>query len=88
MSRSGSAVLNQSSSALLVQAMFGSALGAGEAERVGQALAYLLDDMMQGMVTRQLPHTRKVLQESLRLYSPSYWIPAPARVRRMAYGCT
>jgi cytochrome P450 len=50
---------------VMVQAMFGSALGAGEAERVGQALAYIIDYMMQGMVTHSLPE----------------WLPVPGRAR-------
>ncbi|MFY0566911.1 cytochrome P450 [Archangium lansingense] len=50
---------------VMVRAMFGSGLEAGEAERVGQALAYIIDYLMVGMMTKSLPE----------------WLPIPGRAR-------
>lgn len=50
---------------VMVRTMFGSGLAAGEAERVGEALAYIIDYMMQGMVTKSVPD----------------WLPVPGRAR-------
>jgi len=50
---------------VMVRSMFGSGLEAGEAERVGRELAYIIDYMMQGMLTKSLPE----------------WLPVPGRTR-------
>ncbi|REG22846.1 cytochrome P450 [Archangium gephyra] len=50
---------------VMVRAMFGSGLEADEAKQVAQALAYIIDYMMQGMVTKSLPE----------------WLPVPGRAR-------
>jgi cytochrome P450 len=45
--------------------MFGSALAPAEAEQIAQAMAYIIDFMLKGMVTRLLPP----------------WLPVPGRAR-------